>query len=244
MSELLTIIVLAAGLSRRMGKENKLLLPFGETTMLGATLSNILAARVGETLVVVGHEAEEVVKAISHKSQATIERSVFSDESDDKTTYHLLLSTFHSPRGPLSINDENDVFFRLLMNNHYEKGMTTTIQTGIEAASEASVGYMICLSDMPFIAPEEYRFLAQQFLRILADDPQAIVQPTYAGQRGNPTIFARFYRETMLNLTYSEGCKPIVQANAAHVYLVEMPTNSVLKDIDSREEYAKIGDVR
>jgi molybdenum cofactor cytidylyltransferase len=234
MPKMLTIIVLAAGLSRRMGKENKLLLPFGETTMLAATLSNILAARVGETLVVVGHEAEEVIKAIGYEPQATSEGSVSGIESSDKTT-------FHPKGGPLSINDENDVFFRLLMNNHYEKGMTTTIQTGVEAASEASLGYMICLSDMPFIAPEEYQFLAQQFLRILATDPQAIVQPTYEGKRGNPTIFARFYRETMLNLTYSEGCKPIVQANAAHVYLVEMPTNSVLRDIDSREEYAEIG---
>jgi molybdenum cofactor cytidylyltransferase len=240
MSELLTIIVLAAGLSRRMGKENKLLLPFGETTMLAATLSNILAARIGETLVVVGHEAEEVVDALISDSKFQISNV----NLNDKTIRHSSLSTFHPKEGPLSIGAQNDGFLRILMNNHYEKGMTATIQTGVEAASAASLGYMICLSDMPFVAPEEYRFLAQQFLRILADDPQAIVQPTYAGQRGNPTIFARFYRETMLNLTYSEGCKPIVQANAAHVYLVEMPTNSVLKDIDSREEYAKIGDVR
>jgi molybdenum cofactor cytidylyltransferase len=47
------ILLLAAGLSRRMGRL-KQLLPLGNTTILGVTLDNILAARVGGVIVVVG----------------------------------------------------------------------------------------------------------------------------------------------------------------------------------------------
>lgn len=194
----ITAIVLAAGLSRRMGNANKLLLPFGQSTILTTTLANILSAKIGETLVIVGHEAQDV--------QATL------------TAWH-------------------DLKVALLTNHHYKKGMTTSIQTGVAAADAESLGYMICLSDMPLITPSEYTFLMDEFLKILEMDEQAIVQPVFKGKRGNPTIFSRFYRQHILELMDTEGCKPIVQAHKAHVYLVEMPTDSVLQDIDTQGDY-------
>ena len=57
---MLTIIILAAGLSRRMGIENKLLLPFQGKTIVETTIDNLLAAQIGEIIVVVGHESEKV----------------------------------------------------------------------------------------------------------------------------------------------------------------------------------------
>jgi molybdenum cofactor cytidylyltransferase len=50
-------VVLAAGRGSRMG-QNKMLAPFNNTTMLGATLDNIQAAGVDEVIVVTGHDHE------------------------------------------------------------------------------------------------------------------------------------------------------------------------------------------
>jgi molybdenum cofactor cytidylyltransferase len=55
---MLTVIVLAAGLSSRMGAQNKLRLPFGEKTILQTTLQHIIDANLGEILVIIGHEKE------------------------------------------------------------------------------------------------------------------------------------------------------------------------------------------
>jgi molybdenum cofactor cytidylyltransferase len=52
-------IVLAAGESRRMGQP-KQLLPFGERTILERVVDTLLAAGVGEVVVVLGHMAERV----------------------------------------------------------------------------------------------------------------------------------------------------------------------------------------
>jgi molybdenum cofactor cytidylyltransferase len=52
-------IVLAAGESRRMGQP-KQLLPFGERTILERVVDTLLAAGVGEVVVVLGHLAERV----------------------------------------------------------------------------------------------------------------------------------------------------------------------------------------
>jgi len=69
----MTAIVLAAGLSRRMGAENKLFLPFGKQTLLEATLSHIEAADIGEILLVVGYDMERVHQLLKYKPYNIIE---------------------------------------------------------------------------------------------------------------------------------------------------------------------------
>lgn len=54
-------VVLAAGQSRRMGRQ-KLLLPWGETTVLGETLRRVGKTAVTQRLVVTGHDAEAVAR--------------------------------------------------------------------------------------------------------------------------------------------------------------------------------------
>jgi len=57
-------IIPAAGLSRRMGSQ-KLLLPFGNTTIIGHVVDELLRSRVGEVYVVVGHQAGQIEAALS-----------------------------------------------------------------------------------------------------------------------------------------------------------------------------------
>lgn len=52
-------ILLAAGLSKRMGQP-KQLLPFGESTIVETVVDNMLDAKFGEVIVVVGHCAKQV----------------------------------------------------------------------------------------------------------------------------------------------------------------------------------------
>lgn len=67
-----TAVVLAAGESRRMGA-NKLLLPWGETTVLGRTLANLRATAVHELLLVTGYERERIMAAIVGVAEDTVE---------------------------------------------------------------------------------------------------------------------------------------------------------------------------
>ncbi len=53
-------IVLASGLSRRFGAENKLLAPLGDAPVVRRTLQPYLAAHLSPLIVVLGHEAERV----------------------------------------------------------------------------------------------------------------------------------------------------------------------------------------
>ena len=63
---MVTAIVLAAGLSQRMGAVNKLLLQYKGKTIIETTLTNILASGIKEIIVITGHEAEKVKGVIQY----------------------------------------------------------------------------------------------------------------------------------------------------------------------------------
>ncbi len=195
----MTIILLAAGLSRRMGNANKLLLHFGAGTIVQTTLENILAADIGNIIVVVGHESEKV-KSILEKYRG--------------------VSFVHNPK--------------------FADGMTSSIQAGLEATKNKSEGCMICLSDMVFIKPEEYKQIADFFLEELKRDTKCIIQPQFNGIAGNPIVFSNFYKTEIMAHKNPEGCREIVQKYKAHLKKIDMKTDNILRDIDTREDYLKI----
>jgi len=64
MQPMLSAILLAAGESKRMG-ELKQLMPLGKSTLLEQAIDNLLNSSVDETIVVLGHRAEEITEIIA-----------------------------------------------------------------------------------------------------------------------------------------------------------------------------------
>ncbi|MFC1718280.1 NTP transferase domain-containing protein [Candidatus Poribacteria bacterium] len=71
-------IILAAGESKRMGKP-KLLLPFGETTIIETVVGNAMQSKVDEVLVVLGCNAENIAKKIEGTPAKTSVNPDFRD---------------------------------------------------------------------------------------------------------------------------------------------------------------------
>ncbi len=122
-----------------------------------------------------------------------------------------------------------------VFNPDFQTGMTSSIQAGVRAADEQA--YMICLSDMPMIPTAAYQLLNNRFLEQLQTDDRTIVLPRFNTQKGNPVIFSAAYREAILQHPEPEGCKGIVQANAAHVVWVDVADEGVVRDVDTQEDY-------
>ena len=64
-NSMISAILLAAGESKRMGQP-KLLLPFGNHTILEQTVDNLLNSRLDEVIVVVGHKSHEITKRLTN----------------------------------------------------------------------------------------------------------------------------------------------------------------------------------
>ena len=76
---MISAIVLAAGQSTRMGGENKLLLPFRDTTIMETIVAAVTGSQVGETIVVVGHEADRVRERLTRWPVAVVENPHFAE---------------------------------------------------------------------------------------------------------------------------------------------------------------------
>ena len=72
-----SVILLAAGLSRRMGAENKLLLPVNGRPMVRHVVDQYIEALDGEVLVVLGHQSEEIASTLKGTTARTVFNPLF-----------------------------------------------------------------------------------------------------------------------------------------------------------------------
>ena len=78
MSSPISVIILAAGKSTRMGKQ-KLRMPLGQRSMIEHTVDNYLNSKVDEVIVVVGHEADEINQLLAHKPVTIVYNPRYND---------------------------------------------------------------------------------------------------------------------------------------------------------------------
>jgi molybdenum cofactor cytidylyltransferase len=191
---MISAVILAAGESRRMGTQNKLLLQIGSEVLIRKFVKSVCASAADAVLVVLGHEAEKI-------------KAVLQDQA-----------------------------LRFVKNACYEKGMTTSIQSGVNAASRESVGFMICLADLPSAETSDFNCLIQAFNDFRHTESLLIIVPVFQGQRGNPVLFSAEFRDILL-AHKGEGCKGIVSKYHQCVREINMENDNLLRDIDTPEDY-------
>lgn len=72
-------IVLAAGMSSRYGEVNKLLLPFGTSTVVRTAVEVVLSAGLADVVVVTGHQHQDVVAALAGAPVAFVHNPRFRE---------------------------------------------------------------------------------------------------------------------------------------------------------------------
>ena len=72
-------LVLAAGQSRRMRKNNKLLLPYKGKTVISHVLDQVKNAGVSDILVVTGHQRDEVEQAVSSHNVTFVHNDLYAE---------------------------------------------------------------------------------------------------------------------------------------------------------------------
>lgn len=75
---MIAAIVLAAGESRRMGRQ-KLVLPYGEKTVIEHIVSQVVASEVAQTIVVTGHDVQVVEAALLGMPVTFVENPRYKD---------------------------------------------------------------------------------------------------------------------------------------------------------------------
>jgi molybdenum cofactor cytidylyltransferase len=136
-----------------------------------------------------------------------------------------------NPNPITKIAKAHDAF--VAYNPDYEKGMTTSFQTGLRAVKSADAAFLV-LSDQLGLKPE----LLKGMLAALEGIPGVlIVSPTYNGKRGHPVLFnAQLFGEI---LSQKGTLKEVVDHHADAHGSIEGDEWSIM-DFDTTTDFERV----
>jgi molybdenum cofactor cytidylyltransferase len=183
-------VILAAGQSRRMGR-NKMLLPLAASTVLETVVTEVAAVeQVRDLVVVTGHQPDQIA---------------------------ALLSSY-----PV----------RCVFNPAYARAdMLVSIQVGLRALGTEATAALIVPGDQPRLQ----RAVIQRVVE--ARQPQTIIIPSYQMKRGHPILIDRALWPEVLALPETATLRDFIRAHEQQIRYVVVETDSVLKDLDTPEDY-------
>ncbi len=92
------------------------------------------------------------------------------------------------------------------------------------------------LGDQPFVTPAILGRIVAEW----RSSGAAIVAPVYAGQRGNPVLFARAVFPELLAIVGDQGARGVLAADPSRIRPVHFDDDRPLADIDTPEDYARL----
>lgn len=122
----------------------------------------------------------------------------------------------------------------IVFNPDFEKGMGTSVAAGVRSLSPLSEGCMIALADMPYMNPGVLSGIAERW----SDRPDRIVAPSFGGRRGNPVLFPKEFYGELSVLSGDRGGSVVIASHMDRLELFEVGDDSVLRDIDTPEDWA------
>jgi molybdenum cofactor cytidylyltransferase len=184
-------IVLAGGLSSRMG-QSKVLLPWDGRPVIRVIVDKLKRMRLDDIVVVTGYLSRQVQAALSQEP------------------------------------------IRFVHNRKYREGeMLSSLQVGIQALGPEIGACLVVLGDQPQIDSR----IVNEVLNAYAEGRGSLVAPSYQRRRGHPILIDRAYWPELLSLPPGSAPRDVINAHPDDTYYINVNNDSVLRDMDTPEEY-------
>ena len=129
-----------------------------------------------------------------------------------------------------------DLPLRIVANQDYAAGQSTSLRAGIAALDERADAVVVLLGDQPFVTAA----IVERLVAEWQASRSAIVAPVYAGQRGNPVLFARSVLPELLAIQGDQGARAVLAADPSRIHPVAFDDPRPLADIDTLEDYERL----
>lgn len=123
---------------------------------------------------------------------------------------------------------------RPVFNSDYQKGeMLSSIQCGLAALDSGYHAAMLVLADQPQLEAS----VVQQLIEVYQARSGSLVIPSFEMRRGHPIIIDRAHWPEILALASDKSIRDMITLYADEISYVVVETDSVLRDIDTPEDY-------
>ena len=127
---------------------------------------------------------------------------------------------------------------RAVFNEHYEKGMLSSIKAGVTALSEDFDGFFLLPVDVPLVKSATLKALKETFC---SEPSLAAVFPAFLGRRGHPPLVRTDLVPGILEWDSPRGLRGFLERYEADSLVLEAPDQGVITDMNTPEEYAALG---
>ncbi len=117
--------------------------------------------------------------------------------------------------------------------------MGRSLQVGLRALPANCLAALVALADQPALEPNVVAAVVQRW----RESQSPVAAPFYRGRRGHPLLFDRAAWPRLLGLPAGANPREALEA-AGPLEQVEVDSDSILRDIDTPEDYAREMDVR
>jgi len=161
----------------------------------------------------------------------------------DTTWIGRLASVFLQALGPVVVvvgHHANEVAAAVpegataVRNRDYDRGMLSSLQTGLGAIPAEAPGAVFTLVDHPHLRPETLAAVVEAFERTA---PPMVI-PRYRGERGHPVAVRRDVIDELLALPATASPKPVVRARYEEATFLDLDDPAVTEDLDRPEDLA------
>ena len=123
----------------------------------------------------------------------------------------------------------------IVVNPAPERGMITSLQCGLAARNADA--YLFTPVDYPEVGSSTVAKIASAW----RDAPHAAIVPQFAGRHGHPVCISAEVARAILALPSSASARDAIHRYAADTLYLAVDDPGILRDVDTPEDYAALG---
>jgi molybdenum cofactor cytidylyltransferase len=208
-------IILAAGKSVRMG-ENKLLMKWGDVTVIEKVIQTIQDSRIEDIILVTNPDLRIPIPDV----RITINKTSHEMLSSIQLGLQVLTPS-QPPPNPLNVSAKISIL--------------SVADLGEAPKAEGVEAVLICLGDQPQIESRSVRAVCEAYQKSKSN----LVAPSYQNRRGHPWLVAKPFWNEILRMKANQTPRDFLNKHADEIEYVNLDTPTILQDLDTPEDYLK-----
>lgn len=125
---------------------------------------------------------------------------------------------------------------QIVHNPEFAQGQSRALRRGVAALPSEVGAAVIGVADQPFLTLDVLQALIHRY-RVT---PAVVVASRYAGQRGNPVLFARDVFAELGQVEGDRGGRAVLQAHESEIAWADFGDARLALDIDTLDEYGEM----
>ncbi|MBI4566332.1 MAG: nucleotidyltransferase family protein [Planctomycetes bacterium] len=124
-----------------------------------------------------------------------------------------------------------------VVNPNPDHGQTSSLKVGLRAVPPDAEAFLLYPADHPLITANEISPLVAEYRRLKGS--KQIFIPSCNLRRGHPVLVDMALRDEFLRIPDASPARTVYTLHAERIAYVEVPTLSILMDMDTPEDYAR-----